>query len=320
MRIVFCGSGSFAVPALRALCAGEHELACALTQPPRRAGRGGKLRPTPLSQAAGEMSVGVTDCDDINSDEMIDLIASREPDVILVADFGQMVRKPARDCARIDTINIHGSLLPELRGAAPVNWAIIRGHEVTGVAVFSLVDAMDAGAVITMRQTPIAPDETAGELKLRLAEMGAEAVCEALDLLASGRAAKTEQDHALATRAPIMKKSDGRVDWSRDAVEVRNLIHGTWPWPGGQTIFQRARFGGGKELPVVIARARVEDGPAAGEPGRLDDELCVCTGQGRLRILELRPAGKRLMAFEDFIHGYRVEAGDGFITTSTESG
>jgi len=309
MRIAFCGSGSFAVPTFRALCEGEHELVCVLTQPPRPAGRGGKLRATPLAEAAAELSVNVTDCDNINSDEMVALVASHQPDVIVVVDFGQMIRKPARDCARIDAINIHGSLLPNLRGAAPVNWAIIRGCPETGVTVFSLVDAMDAGPTIATRRTEIPPNETARELRVRLAEMGAEVLREALGLLGQGTAVLTEQDHAGATLAPIMKKSDGVIDWSRDAVTIRNLIHGTWPWPGGQTIFKRRD---GREFPVIIARAQVAEGPAAGRPGHLDDDLCAATGQGRLEILELKPAGKRLMAFKDFTNGYRVAAGDSF--------
>jgi methionyl-tRNA formyltransferase len=274
MRVVFCGSGNFAAPSFRAIVDGAHELVGVLTQPPRPAGRGAKLRATPIAGAAAELSIDATECRNINSDE-------------------------------------HGSLLPALRGAAPVNWAIIRGHSVTGVTTFSLVDELDAGAVIAQEQTDIHPGETAEELKARLADMGSGLMSRTLDLLAAGRAERTEQDHSLATLAPMMKKSDGVIDWSADAESVNHLVHGAWPWPGGQAVFKRSD---GKEYAVVIARAEVAPGPVTGAPGTVDDELCVAAGQGRVRILELKPAGKRLMAFRDFANGYRVARGDSFLT------
>jgi methionyl-tRNA formyltransferase len=310
MRVVFCGSGDFAVASFRAICAGAHELVGVLTQPARPAGRGGKLRPTPVATAAAELSVDVTPCENINSQESVAMLKSLAPDVIAVVDFGQIIRLPARDCAAIDTINLHGSLLPELRGAAPVNWAIIRGHETTGVTTFSLVDEVDAGVMIAQAKTDIDPRETAEELKSRLADIGSSLMCQTLDLLATGRAERTEQDHSRATFAPMMKKSDGVIDWSADAETVNHLLHGTWPWPGGQATLKRSD---GKEFPLVIARGETVEGPVTCEPGQMDDELCVATGCGRLRILELKPAGKRLMAFRDFANGYRVSAGDGFL-------
>lgn len=315
MRILFCGSGEFAVHTLRAVCNTEHELIGILTQPARPAGRGGKLRPTPVAQAAAEMGLTATECPNINVPEMVERISQLQPDVICVVDFGQMVRKPVRDCARLDTINLHGSILPELRGAAPVNWAIIRGHETTGVTTFSLVDKMDAGPMIAKAETPISPDETADELKARLAEIGGDLMCETLGVLAGGWAGYEEQDHGKATLAPRMSKADGRIHWDADATTIRNLIHGTWPWPGGQTVFVRQC---GKESPVVIARAQVAEGTAQAAPGVIDQDLCVSTGSGRLRILEIKPAGKRMMAFRDFVNGYRVTPGDHFVEYQPE--
>ena len=309
MRVVFCGSGNFAVPSFRAIVGGGHELVGVLTQPARPAGRGGKLRHTPVALVAEELSVDVTPCADINSDESLSLLRSLQPDVIAVVDFGQMIRAAARGCAAIDTINLHGSLLPALRGAAPINWAIMRGYATTGVTTFSLVGPVDAGAMIAQRQTDIDPGERADELKTRLADIGAELMCKTLDLLASGKARLTEQDHSQATHAPLMKKSDGIIDWSADAETVTHLVHGAWPWPGGQAVLKRSD---GKEYPLVIARVEAVDGPVTVPPGTLDDELCVATGKGRVRILELKPAGKRLMAFRDFANGYRLAAGDSF--------
>ena len=310
MRVVFCGSGDFAVPSFRAVCGGAHELVGVLTQPARPAGRGGKLRETPIAVAAAELSVDVTPRENINSDETVAMLDALGADVIAVVDFGQIIRAAARGCAALDTINLHGSLLPALRGAAPVNWAIIRGYTTTGVTTFSLVDEVDAGAIIAQIQTDIAQSETAEKLKLRLAEMGAELMCHTLDLLASGEARRTEQDHSQATFAPMMKKSDGVIDWSADAESVNHLLHGAWPWPGGQAVLKRSD---GKEYAVVIARAEALPGPVTVAPGTVDDELCVVTGRGRVRILELKPAGKRLMAFSDFANGYRLSAGDRFL-------
>jgi methionyl-tRNA formyltransferase len=309
MRVVFCGSGQFAVPSFKAICRGGYELVGLLTQPARKAGRGGKLRHMPIAAAAEEMAVAATPCENINSEESMAMLRAMAPDVIAVVDFGQIIGPQARAVSSIDTINLHGSLLPELRGAAPVNWAIIRGYKATGVTTFSLVGPVDAGAMIARTETEIAPGERADELKARLADMGAELMCKTLDMLASHNAHPVEQDHSLATHAPIMTKSDGVIDWTASAREIVNLVHGAWPWPGGQAVLKR---GDGKEYPMVIARAEVSTGAAMLAPGMLDDELCVSTGSGWIRILELKPSGKRLMAFKDFANGYRLTAGDSF--------
>jgi len=306
MRIAFCGSGTFAVPSLRALLNGPHEVVRILTQPARPAGRGGKLRPTSVALAAGEAGCEAAECADINAGQVVADLQSLRPDVICVVDFGQMIRKPVRDAAEIDTINLHGSILPALRGAAPVNWAIIRGEEQTGVTTFSLVDEMDAGPVYLTAQTDISPQETANELSERLAQIGAGVLCRTLELLAGGAQAQ-QQDHSKATSAPRLKKSDGVIDWTADAVSVRNRIHGAWSWPGGRAVFCR---GDGRQTPVTIARASVETGEALREPGMIDGDLCVATGGGRIRILQLTPAGKRLMDWRDFVNGYRVAEGD----------
>jgi len=310
MRVLFCGSGRFAVPSLRTIYQSPHELVGLVTQPARPAGRGAGLRATPIAQAAAELGLDVVECGDINADPAVAAIRAARPDVICVADFGQMVRGAVRDAAAIDTINVHGSLLPKLRGAAPINWAIIRGHDKTGVTTFSLVDRMDAGDIYLRAEAPIAPDQTADQLRDTLADLGARALADTLDLLEPGTARRIGQDDAEATTAPRLKKSDGRIDWTADAVTIRNRVHGTWPWPGGQTVFRRAN--GGKAIPVLLARAVAEPGPGAGSPGEIDGELCVAAGSGRVRVGELKPAGKRLMRWNDFVNGYRVQPGDRF--------
>ncbi len=316
MRVLFCGSGTFAVPSLQAIVQTEHELVGLLTQPARRAGRGGKLRRTPISIAAEELGLEPTECENINDPEMVEFIRSSEPDVICVIDFGQKVRQAARDCARLDTINLHGSLLPLLRGAAPINWAIIRGYENTGATTFSLVDEMDAGQMLGSVQIPIHSNETTIELKERTAEVGAVLVCETLGQLAAGWADRVKQDEEWVTYAPKLSKADGILDWTANADIIRNHIHGCWPWPGGQTTFVRQD---GHECHVVIARAKIVDGDAQDAPGVFDEDKYVSTGDGRLEILEIKPAGKRLMDFKAFANGQHLKAGDSFVRKSEQA-
>jgi methionyl-tRNA formyltransferase len=314
MRIVLCGSGDFGVPTLQAILAARHDVAALVTQPARPAGRGGHLRHTPLAQAATAAGLGVLEIEKINRPEGVSAIGELKPQAIVVVAFGQMVRQQVRQLAPLGAFNLHASLLPELRGAAPINWAIIRGCTVTGVTTFSLVDALDAGPMYLQAATDIAPHETAEDVKPRLAALGAKLVCDTLDLLAGG-AAPQAQDDAKATPAPMLDKADGIIDWRADAATVRNLIHGTWPWPGGQACFA----GKTHRTDVVIARAEaLPDAPATG-PGRLDataaahgPELTVSAGRGRVRIVELQPAGKRRMTWRDFVNGYRVGPGDAF--------
>jgi len=310
MRILYCGCGDFAVAPFRAIVADGHELTGVITSPPRPAGRGGNLRLTPLAEAARTDGLDVMPTSDINAAETLQAVRRMRPDVIVVVDFGQFISRPVREAAGLGALNVHASLLPELRGAAPINWAIIRGCQVTGVTTFRLVDRMDAGPIYAAERTAISPEETAGDLARRLAEIGAGLLCRTLTMLADGRAGTHPQDESKATRAPKLTKADGRIDFSADAVTVRNLIHGTWPWPGGQAVFRRAD---GSEVPVTIARAVAETGDEQGRPGRIDGRLTVATGRGRLRIVQLRPAGKKLMTWRDFVNGYRVAAGDRFL-------
>ncbi|MDY6913693.1 MAG: methionyl-tRNA formyltransferase [Planctomycetota bacterium] len=323
MRVVFCGSGKFAVPSLRAIAAGGDEIVCVITQPARPAGRGGKVsgkkKPTPVAAAAGELEIPaerIVEQPDINAEQSLTAIRQLEPDTICVVDFGQIVGEDVRRAASWGAFNLHGSLLPALRGAAPVNWAIIRGHKRTGVTTFLLVDRIDAGPIYVQREVEIDPQQTALELRDRLAEVGAEAVCDTLELLSAGRAKGRRQDELLATFAPKLTKADGRIDWTADAETVRNLIHGTWPWPGGQTIFcRKARRAA--DVQLVIASASAEPSAESNEPGHIDSDFAVATGKGRLRILEIKPAGKKLMSWRDFINGYRVTRGDCFIRSGS---
>ncbi len=310
MRVVYFGSGSFSVPSLLAVLESPHEVVGIYTQPARPAGRGGHARPTPVAEAGLAAGCPVVECPNINAPEVVAEILVLNADVICVVDFGQFIKQPVLDAVRLGAFNLHGSLLPLLRGAAPIQWAIIRGFQTTGVTSFRIVLAMDAGPIYLQQAVEIAPEVSAEQLKQSLAQVGARTVCRTLDSLADGSARPVEQDHSLATLAPRLKKSDGHIDWSADAPAIHNLIRGTWPWPGGQAAVRR-QFG--KDVPVTIARARPLPGPACGQPGELDAEMAVATGAGRLGIEEIHPAGKRLMTWLDFINGYRLAPGDRLI-------
>ena len=315
MRVVFCGSGDFAVPSLRAISAGDHEVVAVITQPPRQAGRGRRLRPTAVAEPARRLGLDVTECEDINAGGIVALLRGLRPEAICVVDFGQFIRSAARGAAGLGAFNLHGSLLPELRGAAPVNWAIIRGYKRTGVTTFSLVDRMDAGGIYLQADTQIDPGETVDQLRARLGRIGADVVCQTLTLLDGGNTQTRDQDESLATLAPRLSKADGAIDFSADARTVRNLIHGTWPWPGARAIVKRAK---GPDVNVVIARAEATDDQPQGEPGRLDKDLMVATGGGRLRIVEIQPDGKRLMTWRDFVNGYRLSEGDHMVASDVQ--
>ena len=267
------------------------------------------MKSTPVAEAARPAGRDVVECPNINADEAVAQIRQRKPDVILVVDFGQLIHQSVMDSARLGAVNVHASLLPELRGAAPVQWAIIRGCQRTGVTSFQIVKAMDAGPIFLQKATDIGPDETAEQLRVRLAAMGALLACETLGLLAGGRAAPTEQDHAGATLAPRLKKTDGVIDWSAGAQAVCRLVRGTWPWPGAQAVLHR-RFG--PEVAVTIAAATPEPADGTLVPGEIDAELVVAAGDGRVRVGEIQPAGKRRMTWRDFVNGYRIQPGDGF--------
>ena len=308
MRIVFLGSGEFACPTLAALADSDHELAGVVTQPPRPAGRSRKPRPTPVAGLAERLGLDVFPCENINAPAAVARLQALRPDVMVVVDFGQFIRAGARSAAAIDTFNIHASLLPELRGAAPINWAIIRVHERTRVTTFSLVEKMDAGDIYYVAETDLGADLRALELRAVLAHLGAGVAIRTVEALAAGVARPVPQDHDRATRAPLMDKTLGQVDFAAAARDIRNLIHGTWPWPGARATYRPRE--GGKAVDLVLARAEVLAGDPPGPPGHVDAEGAVSTADGRVGLLEVKPAGKRLMSWRDFANGARLGEGD----------
>lgn len=310
MRILFWGTPEFAVSSLRALEDEGFEVVGVVTQPDRPAGRGRHLKPSPVKEVALTMGVPVFTPEKPRGDEFMDQIRVLGADLSVVVAYGHILRREVLDLPARGSINVHASLLPELRGAAPINWAIARGHDTTGVTIMRMAEAMDAGPVIHTIAEPILPGETASELTVRLSELGAEALVEALTLLAAGSAKEVEQDHDKATFAPKVSREVALIDWSRPAQELEWHVRGMDAVPGAWSPLDGQ--------PVKLFRPRVTDVPVGdAAPGTVlvaapDGGLVVATGDGSVAFDELQPPGKRRMATVDWLRGSSVEAGARF--------
>ena len=311
MRLIAMGTGPFAVPSLRALAASEHEIVCVVTRPPR-----GRRRepPAPMAAAAEELGLPLWQPESANLAESVEKLIAYEADLLVVCDYGEILKPPVLGATRLGGINLHGSLLPRYRGAAPVQWAVLNGDAETGSTVIQMTPGLDAGPILGIQRTPIDPDETAGELEDRLAEQGAGLTLKIVNQLASGQTEPTDQDKSLATKAPRLQKSDGLVDWSRPATEIKNQVRGLHPWPRAFTFVPKE---GGEPLRLVIDRVAIVEGE--GEPGAvLDsthesahesaDRLIIATGEGAIELVKVQPAGKRCMAAGDFLRGFAMPA------------
>ena len=309
MRVVFIGTGEFGVPALRALRQAGHPVVAAISQPDRPAGRGRAVRPTPIHAAADELGLSHIQTEDINGLDLA--VVGEAADIGVVAAFGQKIGPHVLSALPRGCVNIHGSLLPRYRGAAPYQRAMIDGAEVTGVTVFQLDERWDTGEIWGAQLTPILDTETADELHDRLAALGAELIVETLAAMAAGTARPRAQDPAQATRAPKLSKADGTVNWSQPARLVVRRIHGLWSWPAAACTFVSRS---GKQERVLLARAAVADVDAVPTaeflPGAFCDDLTVQTGVGRVRLLEMQPAGGKRMPFTAFANGRRIAPPD----------
>jgi methionyl-tRNA formyltransferase len=310
MNVVYLGSGEFGVPSLDALKASHHTLALVVTQPANPAGRGRKPQPTPVAQWAAAHAVPFAETDNVNSPQMLAQIADCRPDVLVVIAFGQKIGPELVALASKGAINVHASLLPKCRGAAPINWAILRGETRTGNSIITLAEKIDAGDILAQSETAIGPLETAGELHDRLAQLAAPLLLETLDKIEAGIATYTKQDPAQVTFAPKLHKADGLLDFAEPAESLALKIRGFWPWPGAFAGFASQQTQ--KMTRVVIALAQVVSAAGTTQlvPGTFDEDLNVVCGQGRLKILKLKPAGSGLMDFKAFVNGWRVRPGD----------
>jgi len=310
MNVVYLGSGEFGIPCLDAVRASGHELPLVVTQPTHPAGRGRRPHPTPVSHWAETHAVPLIETENVNSPEVVRRIADCRPDVILAIAFGQKVGREVMQMPPKGAINVHASLLPKYRGAAPINWAIIRGENETGVSVIKLADRMDAGDILAQRATPIGVHETAGELHDRLAQMSAPLLLETLEGLETGTATYAKQDEFLASRAPKLKKSDGFLDFSEPAYVLADKTRGFWPWPGASTLYVSAETGKTTRVTLALAEVLWEPASPSSVPGTFDEDLNVVCGDGKLAIRKIKPAGSGLMRFKAFINGWHVRPAD----------
>ncbi len=313
MKIVYLGSGQFGIPGLNALLDSKHSIGLIITQPQKSAGRGRKKAPTPIAKWAKENSIPFIETPDNTSPELIKKIADAEPELILVIAFGQKICNELINLPPKGMINVHGSLLPKYRGAAPINWAIINGDTQTGITIATITEQWDAGKILAQAETKIEDNETADQLHDRLAELAAPVLVDTIDKIQNATATYTDQDHSLATRAPKLKKSDGFIDFNAPAKAICNKIKGLWPWPGASAMYLCKQTQ--KTCRVTFAMAEVvqNDSSSTQTPGTLGEQFNVICARDALKITKIKPAGGSLMKFSDFINGYNTKPGDMFV-------
>ncbi len=307
-RIIFMGTPDFSVPPLQAMINGEDEVVAVITQPDRPKGRGKKLSPPPVKVLAESAGIPVLQPTKIRTADFADTLRSFQPDLIVVAAYGRILPPSILDLPPLGCINIHGSLLPRHRGAAPIQWAVIKGDQEAGVTIMQMDEGMDTGAMLLPASIPVADDETAGSLFSKLSNLGGTALMQALDLLRQDKLPPIEQDHSLATAAPPLKKEDGIIDWSKPAAELHCLIRGLDPWPTAYSFLDGKRF--------RFFSPGLQGSSSSHRPGtviRADrDGLLLATGKGGLLIQEIQPEGKRRMSVEAYLCGQTLEPGQRF--------
>lgn len=307
MKVVFFGTPAFAAPTLERLLASPHEVVAAVTRPDRPRGRGRVVSEPPVKRLAAARGVPVLQPDRLRDRPLLDALAAPAPDVGVVAAYGRILPDELLALPRLGTINVHPSLLPKYRGAAPVHRAVMAGETGTGVTIIRLVREMDAGPMLRRAALPIGPDETAEALERELAELGAATLLQAIDDLESGRASETPQDHAGATFAPRLTRADGEIDWTRPAREVHDQVRGLHPWPRAHTHWDGARY-------LIHRTAVIDAAPGGGAPGRViaaeGDRLVVAAGAGTaVAIREIQSEGRRPLPVRAFLAGRPIRPG-----------
>ena len=303
MKVVFMGTPDFAVGTLEAIIEAGHEVVLVVTQPDKPKGRSGALQFPPVKECAVAHGLEVFQPSKIRLEENVEFLRKYEADIFVVAAFGQILPKSILDMPKYGCINVHASLLPKYRGAAPIQWAVINGDPVTGVTIQQMDIGVDTGDIILTKELAIAEDETGGGLFDKLAVVGAEACLEAMEQIAAGTATRTPQNHEEATHVSMISKEFGNIDWNKAAVEIERLIRGLNPWPSAYTKLDGKTF--------KIWKASVISENSEAEPGRVckitKDSLCVQTGDGVLSLLEVQLEGKKRMEIDAFLRGYSVE-------------
>jgi len=307
LRIAYFGTPEFAVPALRALIASPHDVVALVSQPDRPRGRGHKLQPTPTKLVAAAAGIPVLQPTRLKDDSLADALRALSLDLAVVAAYGRIIPDRILEIPRLGMINIHASLLPKYRGAAPVHRAVLNGDKETGVTIMRVVSELDAGPAFAVERIPIGPDDTTPEVERALAETGAKLAVRVVGQLAEGSAVEVPQNHAEATYAPKLERHEGAIDWSLPANDIHNRVRGLQPWPLVSVTIDGAR--------CSIYRTSVSGETTTAPPGTViaasNGVLAVAAGDGRVvRILEIQPEGKRVMSARDFLSGRRVQSGD----------
>ncbi len=309
MNIIFFGSDNFSVPCLEALIASGHKVDCVVTQPDKRKGRGLSLSFTPVKDAAGKKNLRLYQPDKINTPEVEEYLKAINADLFVVVAYGQILSRGLLDIPKKFALNVHASLLPAYRGAAPINWTIIKGEKTTGITLIKMSREMDAGPMLMQKAIAVSNDDTAVSLEAKLSASAAGLLPEALRAIESDNFKLIAQDKNRISFAPKLKKQDGMIDWNKPAEDIYNLIRGSIPWPGAFAYYQ------GKLLKIYRAQSvKVSECQSVRGPGEVIDVskngIMVATGKDNLLIKELQMEGKRIMGAQDFIAGHKIKTGE----------
>jgi len=305
-RIVFLGTPDFAVPSLIALHQSDHLIPLVITQPDRPKGRGKKLQAPAVKIKALELGLNILQPKSINTPECVTQIKECAPDLLVVVAFGQLLQKSMLNISARGVLNVHPSMLPELRGPAPIQWAIINGYSKTGIAIMQLDEGLDTGDILRIKQVDIDPEETAGMLHDRIAKIGAQLLVNTINHLSIGKAIIPKpQDHSQATYARLLKKKDGLIQWQQPTKSILDFIRGMNPWPGAFTFLDNKR--------IIIFKAKKIDVSKGLSPGTLlnsyPDELWIATGDGAISILEIQSSSGKRMSIANFLRGHKIVSG-----------
>jgi methionyl-tRNA formyltransferase len=314
VRIIMLGTGDFALPTFEHLIETGHNVVALLTQPDRPQGRKQELIPSRIKRSAQARGIAIEQPDHVNAPADMERIRKLEPDLLVTAAYGQILSPTLLANPRLGGINLHGSILPAYRGAAPIARAIQNGEPESGVTVIQMTPRIDAGGILLIVRTPIGPDETAGELEDRLAQLGAPLVAEAIAALAAGKITILPQDRSKVTKAPKLRKEDGLIDWQRPAQSIHNLVRAMQPWPVAQTTWQPRSTTTRQPDRLIVHKTTVVDGQ--GTPGEVievgGDRLVVAAGDGAVSLLAIQLPGKKVFTAAEFLRGHRPQPGDQF--------
>ncbi len=308
LRIIFMGTPDFSVPSLQALLDSPDRVVAVVCQPDRKKGRGKKLSPPPVKVLAEQAGIPVLQPTAIRTDAFLDSIRVLKPDLIVVTAYGRILPGSLLNLPPLGTINVHGSLLPKYRGAAPIQWAVLNGEQETGVTIMQMDEGMDTGDILLPVSLPISDEDTSGSLFTKLADLGANALVEAIALLKKKQLLPQKQDDSLATEAPMLNKEMGKIDWNKPAAELHCLIRGLDPWPSAYSFLQEKRF--------RFFQPRIIAGKVKEQPGTLcradKDGLLLATGEDYLLVQEIQPEGKKRMTVQACCCGKGLPVGECF--------